>query len=279
MDVEYLMLGHVVKDVADHGYRFGGTVSFAGVTALRLGAKLGVVTAVSAEDRPSVQAIFPGALMHWVESPVTTVYENIYQSEGRTQYCRALGTSITVDKIPSEWLKSPIVHLGPLTGEVPAEMTQAVDPGSLIGVTPQGWLRERGENGLISQRKWEQCEDVLDRADVLVFSEHDPVSPEEMDKYVRNARLSVVTRAELGADIYEGTRQYHVPAYRTVETDQTGAGDGFAAAFLLEYRRTGSPVEACRFASASASLLIEGVGLEGIGDEESVRLRMRGRTI
>ena len=148
-----------------------------------------------------------------------------------------------------------------------------------IGVTPQGWLRERGEKGLISQRKWEQCEDVLDRADVLVFSEHDPVSPEEMNRYIRKARLSVVTRAELGADIYEEGRHYHVPAYRTVETDQTGAGDGFAAAFFLEYRRTGSPVEACRFASASASLLIEGVGLEGIRDEESVRVRMKGPTI
>ena len=60
--------------------------------------------------------------------------------------------------------------------------------------------------------------------------------------------------------------------------DPTGAGDGFCGAFLVEYRRTGSAVDACRFASAAASLLVEGLGVEGAASEDRIRARMAGPT-
>ena len=62
------------------------------------------------------------------------------------------------------------------------------------------------------------------------------------------------------------------------EVDPTGAGDGFCGAFLVEYHRTGSAVDACRFASAAASLLVEGPGVEGAVGEDRIRARMAGPT-
>jgi sugar/nucleoside kinase (ribokinase family) len=59
--------------------------------------------------------------------------------------------------------------------------------------------------------------------------------------------------------------------------DPTGAGDVFAAAFLLHYHETEDPLAAAAFATCAASCVVEGVGTSTLGDLEEVRRRVTAR--
>lgn len=275
----YAIVGHVVLDRVPEGTRVGGTVSFGGVTAVKLGAKVRVVTAVSEDQRERIASRYGDADFKWVPTPVTTIYENIYLPGGRVQYCHELASPISVGDVPPDWLASDVFHLAPLTGEVPPEMAGAIPDDTLVGVTPQGWLRARAADGLISPKLWDRCEEILERADILVLSEHDPNSPEELRRYLRPIRHGIVTRGVDGAEIFEyGRHRHHISAYPADEVDPTGAGDCYAAAVFLEFTRTGDIVKACRFASAEAAYQVEKPGLDGIVGDEPARQRMRGPT-
>jgi sugar/nucleoside kinase (ribokinase family) len=52
--------------------------------------------------------------------------------------------------------------------------------------------------------------------------------------------------------------------------DPTGAGDVFAAAFLVAYAEQRDPVAAARFANVTASFSIEGRGITSIPDRAKV---------
>ena len=275
----YTIVGHVVLDRVAEGTRVGGTVSFAGVTAVKLGAKVRAVTAVAVDQRERIARRYGDADFEWVPTPVTTIYENIYLPSGRVQYCHELASAITLDDVPAEWYSSDVFHLAPLTGEVPPEMAAAIPRATLVGVTPQGWLRARAPDGLISPKLWDRCEEILERADILVLSEHDPRSAEELQRYLEPVKHGIVTRGVDGAEVFEyGRHRHHVPAYPAEEVDPTGAGDCYSAAVFLEFARSGEIVTACRFASAAAAYQVEKPGLDGIVGDEPVRRRMQSQT-
>ncbi len=57
----------------------------------------------------------------------------------------------------------------------------------------------------------------------------------------------------------------------------TGAGDVFAAAFLVGYHETGDPLEAAAFACCAASCAVEGVGATTLGDRAEIERRRARR--
>jgi sugar/nucleoside kinase (ribokinase family) len=54
------------------------------------------------------------------------------------------------------------------------------------------------------------------------------------------------------------------------EVDPTGAGDVFAAAFLIRLHETGNNFEAARFASAAAALSLGGSGISAIAGRAQI---------
>jgi sugar/nucleoside kinase (ribokinase family) len=63
-------------------------------------------------------------------------------------------------------------------------------------------------------------------------------------------------------------------AFTVKEVDPTGAGDVFAAAFLIEYNLTGDPRHSTAFACCAASFAVERPGLTGIPDRAAVENRL-----
>ena len=116
----YVVIGHVAKDLVPGGFRIGGTVTYAAVTARNLGRRVGVVTS-AAPDFPLRQALH-GMELCVIPAETTTTFENIYHNGARTQFIHARATLITPAHVPLSWRNAPIVHLGPIAQEVEEDL-------------------------------------------------------------------------------------------------------------------------------------------------------------
>ena len=271
---DYLVVGHVTKDLVPGGFVLGGTVAFASLTAHRLGRSAAVLT--RGAWLPGLAARFDGVAFHLLPAEVTTTFENVYTPAGRVQHLRAAAPAIPAAAVPAAWRAAGVVHLGPVAQEVPPELAEAFPDATLVGVTPQGWLRTWDASGLVRPAPWDNAERVLARADVLVFSAEDVGGDLALvRRYAELARLAVVTDHRNGCTVWYQGRQEHHPAFEVDEVDPTGAGDVFAAAFLLRYGETRDSAEAARFANCVASFVVEGRGTAVLPTQQQVEQRLK----
>ena len=280
---DFLVIGHVTKDLQPlvpgpnhqgaEGYTIGGTVTFASLTARNLGQRTAVVTRASPDL--GLDPLYQGIEVLGLPSPVTSTFQNLYSTDGeRTQYLRAVADPIEAEDIPVAWREACVVLLGPLTNELSGSIAK-VFPHSLIGVTPQGWMRRWDGDGRVFPKPWEGAAEVLNYARVVVFSENDVQKDEGViQAYVHLADTLVVTHGPGGATVYHHGEARRLPAFETVEIDPTGAGDVFAAAYLIELGRSGDPYAAAHFANCVASFVVEKPGAEGIPTLEQVERRL-----
>lgn len=270
---DFLVIGHVTRDLQEDGYTIGGTVTFASLTARNLGQRTAVVTRASPDL--SLNPLYQGIEVLRLPSPVTTTFQNLYSTDGvRTQFIRAVAGQIKAEDIPPAWREAKIVLLGPLTDELEGSIVKMF-PNSLIGVTPQGWMRCWDGEGRVFPKQWEGAAEVLTYARVVVFSENDIERDESViHAYARMADILVVTHGPGGATVYHQGEVCRLSAFETMEIDPTGAGDVFTAAYLIELERSGDPYAAAHYANCVASFTVEKRGTEGIPTLEQVQRRL-----
>lgn len=270
---DFLAIGHIALDKVGTGYTLGGTAVYSALTAQSLGRTTAILTSGAPKEADLLGR--RGILLRSLPAAGVTVFENIYGGGGRTQFIRSLAGVIHPSDVPLEWTHVRAVHLGPIAQEVDPQLAGAFD-GAMIGVTPQGWMRAWDGTGRVWPRQWDQAEQVLARANVLVFSEHDVQGDQALvRRYVELAKIAVVTRGELGCDLFLDGAAHRLPAYPTTEVDPTGAGDVFAAAFLLYLNEHDDALEAANFANCVASFSVEAAGTAGIPTREQVEARYR----
>ncbi len=270
---DFLVVGHLVRDVTSGGYTLGGTVTFAAVQAHRLGLRVGIVTRAPAEFDPGRELAF--AEVACGPSAAWTVFENTYTTEGRIQRLLSRADSIERGDIPQAWLQAPIVLLGPVFHEIPAEIARQFSPGALVGVSAQGWLREMDVDGRVRHAQW-RGEPFWDGATAIFASDEDLAGDDaELARWTAAAPIVAVTRSHRGARIFAAGAWREMDAFPEVEVDATGAGDTFATGFLIRYRETGDANEAARFGAAAASLSVGSVGASATGDRAEIEARMR----
>ena len=259
---DFLVVGHVTKDLHPDGYSIGGTATYAAITAARLGRCPAVLTCAAA-DLPLAEAL-PGIEVRCLPAPVTTTFENVYGPEGRRQIIHGVAEPLRCADVPREWKRVPIVLLGPVAREIEPDMASCFE-AELLAVTPQGWMRRWDATGHVVPCSWDGAAQMLPSVDVLVLSEEDlggDLAP--LREYVRLCRIVVLTTGWQGATLFLDGRRHDVPPRPTHEVDPTGAGDVFTAAFLIRLSETGDPLLAARFANVVASFSVERPGTEGI---------------
>ncbi len=273
MQPDYLMLGHFTRDLLPDGSKTpGGTSLYASLTAYRLGRSVGVVSAPA--DLPET---WPDSIrVHHIPGLNPPTFENRYTSQGRQQILHGAARPISLSDIPLEWRSAGIVHLGPILAETPEDLVEAF-PGALLGVTPQGFMREWGAElpGPINYRPWRPAPVVLRRINALVLSIEDVRGEEALVvEYAQACRLVALTRGVLGATLFVDGQPHTIPAFPAVERDPTGAGDVFASALLVRLHETGNPLEAARFAACVAARSVEGSGVSAIPMRAEVDARL-----
>lgn len=283
----FVTIGHVTRDVhPDGSFSLGGTVTFAALTAYRLGLAAGIVSCADTELVARLSERLPDISLHVRPSPMTTAFANAYQDGFRTQYLLSRGEALQIADVPQDWHEAPIVLLGPLAQELSPEFVTLFPrhPGTIIAATAQGWLRRWDPDGRVWPTPWLAAEQVLPALDVLILS-HDDLLPfangnrAEADailtRWSMHVPLLIATDGRYGATLFRHGVTQRFPAYPAQEVDPTGAGDVFAAAFLVHLHRHGDPERAVDFANCVASFSIEQEAIKGIPTIEMVEERMR----
>jgi sugar/nucleoside kinase (ribokinase family) len=265
--VDYLVIGHVAHDLTPEGPRLGGTVAYAALTAQALGLRVGIFTASGPE---TVLDALNGIPVISLESSRSTTFENIYTKAGRIQYLRAQAARIDLSSVPENWRRTPIIHLGPIANEMDAILPNGFSP-TLLGLTPQGWMRQWDSESRVSMGEWKDSDSALARANAVVISREDVNGNEELIEHMAHqTRILVVTESAAGAVLYWNGDRRRFRAHQVTEVDPTGAGDVFAAAFFSRLLNTRDPWEATRFATLLATCSVTRVGLSGIATPREV---------
>jgi len=252
---EFLCVGHLCHD--RHGDRFvlGGTAAYAARTATFLGRRAAVLTSYGPDFQFADEVKGWGVEVGCVPASQTTVFENKYSGEERQQLLHALATPLRLQDLPESFAQAPVVLLGPIAGEVDFELLKAF-PQSLVGVTPQGWLRRRRADGGVERAslRWER----LRPADVVIFSEADTTDPRRaVDLLAGHVEAVVLTHGSRGATVFGAEGVWKLPAWPTRAVDPTGAGDVLATAFLLHYHQTRDLRTSLAWAQVLASVCVE----------------------
>ncbi len=276
---DYLVIGTITKDLVADGFTIGGTVTYAAATARKLGKQAGIVT--SAEAGLVLPDVLAGVQVVRVPAQATTTFRNVYLNGTRQQYISALADPIVPDAIPTAWRQVPLVHLGPLVREIDESLVHLF-PASRVIATPQGWFRSWDETGYVSLGEWSGAERLLPHLTALVLSDEDIYGdPSCIERFATLTRTLVVTHGRRGATVYHAGQIRHFPTRPAREVDLTGAGDVFAAAFLIRLHETAQspggedPWEAARFANVVGSFSVEGPGTSAIPGREQVETYLR----
>lgn len=265
--VDYLLIGHVAVDLTPNGKQLGGTVSYSSLTAQAMGLRVGIVTSVGEDANLE---LLDGIQIVNIPTEHSTTFENIKTENGRKQTLHHQATKIFSEHVPDIWKNTPIVHLAPIAQEVDLNLIKHFDK-SFIGVTPQGWMRDWDENGLVIATTWKNSDQILGQVGGVVLSLEDVNRDLEKVEWMANhANLLCLTEGEQGCVLYwHGDRRRFRPI-EVEEVDATGAGDIFAAAFFSRLHRTKDAWEAARFATNLAAYSVTRNGLTGIPTLEEI---------
>ena len=275
---DFLTIGHVTRDLLPDGsWRLGGTVTFAALTAARLGLRAAIVTSASADVLAALDATLPDIPLSVIPTDKATTFENIYSAAGRQQVLRGRAATLTITAIPPAWRDAAIVLLAPVAQEVDASLVTTF-PRSLIAATPQGWLRQWDAAGKVTPAPLANAEAVLPHLRALILSRDDVLPPAEavLGQWSQTTPLIVETCGAEGANLWRsGVRSRVFAGYPANEVDPTGAGDVFAAAFLCELHATGDAAQAIDFANRVAAHSVEAPGGGGIPTREMLAARWK----
>jgi sugar/nucleoside kinase (ribokinase family) len=266
--LNYLIIGHVTRDIHEGGSTLGGTAAYSAVCARALGRTPAILTA-GKKDHPIHE--LDGFLIKWKISAHSTTFENRETDHGRKQILHEVADPLLPEDVPLDWRISPIVHLGPVAGEVDPGIID-IFPDSFICLTPQGWMRARDESNVVHFHPWDYSDRSLQRADAVVLSIEDVMGDEDLiQSYVSRTNILVVTEGYNGARVYWKGDVRHFSAPKVPVVDPTGAGDIFATAFFDRLETTRDPWESARRAVQIASRSVTRVGLASVPTTQEIR--------
>ena len=259
--LDYLLIGHVTRDVVPGGFMLGGTVSYSAMTAAALGLRVGIITVAPQEMDLSSLASFQ---LLCIPSEQATTFENIETPQGRIQYLHHRAPTITADMIPSEWKHAAIVHFAPVAYEIDPSLADLYT-GHFLCITPQGCMRAVDDQKCVHYRDWPEADAFLPKMNAAVLSVEDVEYDEaRIQRLHQQTSILAVTEGENGARVYWNNDVRHFPAPSVTLVDPTGAGDIFAAVFFARLHATRDAWLACEQAVRLASLSVTRRGVEGM---------------
>jgi 1D-myo-inositol 3-kinase len=265
---DFVAIGHVTLDRFGEATRPGGSALYAAVTAHRLGLSVGLLTS-HGDDFP-LEVIPSKIEVISVPAADTTLFEHRQEPSGRVSHVRSVAGPLTADDVPDDWRDASLSLLAPVVDEVDPTIATLFTDGA-VGAAAQGWVRQVKPDGLVIPRAWQSPERLLQSVQALFLSREDIRGQEAtVVEWFQRMPVGVLTADRVGALLFVNGERYEVEPRRANEIDPTGAGDVFAATFLIQYQRDGDPWLAAAAAACAGSLAVEGEGWSAVADRAAL---------
>lgn len=251
---DLVCVGHISHDLNEDGFITGGAVYYASRVACKKEKKVCVLSSLKPGDRSLEEFAEMNVEVRNQIGPHTTSFKNQYVNDQRTQFL-----TVVADKLKTKWVienlpEAKAVFVCPIADEIEVEILESLN-SALIACSIQGWLRARNMDNRVIPKTMDW--NKLRYADIVFLSYEDI---EGLDGVLTRlcdlGNIIVVTDAANGADVFTNGRKYHFPSVPVEVKDPTGAGDTFAAAFILEYLDSGDIEKAATRGHLEAALLI-----------------------
>jgi sugar/nucleoside kinase (ribokinase family) len=260
--VRVAVVGNLSLDLVEGGRPRPGGPPYYAARALGALTVPAVVRAKCAEsDRsrllPALEA--QGVATEWRRGETTATYAFSYDGDVRSMEVRELGSPWGADEVAG--LGADWVHVGALfRSEFPAETLAALaDAGARLSFDGQGLVRPPRVGVLELEPDPEPA--VLRHLAVLKLAEDEAKAlvgrVEERPLSSLGVPEVIVTLGSRGCIVVARRQLVHVPA-KALEVDPTGAGDTFAAAYVVERSRGHRPRQAAERATRLVHRLLSG---------------------
>jgi sugar/nucleoside kinase (ribokinase family) len=256
--VPVAVVGNLSLDLVDGAPpQPGGPPFYASRALAALGVPSTVRVKCAAADRPTFEPPFAETRVEWLSGSVTATYAFSYDGDVRRMEVREIGDPWTVEDVGG--LREAWVHVGALyRGEFAASVLAALkERGARVSFDGQGLVRPARTGPL----RLEPEEDLsfLRWVSILKLSEEEARTLvgglEERSLSELGVPEVVVTLGSRGCIVVARRTLVHVPA-EPVDADPTGAGDAFAAAYLVARSRRHAPRAAARRATRLVERLL-----------------------
>jgi len=249
------LLGNLSRDLLPgEPPRPGGAPFHAARALRRVPGRARLYARCAPEDREAL--LLPvarlGVPVHWVEGTSTSSFALAYDGRERTMEVVAVGDTWSPDDLPALPAAVTWVHAAPLLrSDFPADTLARLARGRRLSLDGQGLVRVPRRGPLALDADFDP--EMLRHVTVLKLAEDEArVLGDPAQLPVREV---LVTRGGAGATVYVDGEPTEVPAH-ALDADPTGAGDGFAAAYVAA-RAAGVPPSAAarRATTAVAGML------------------------
>lgn len=248
----FAAIGHVTNDRLASGIAPGGSALYAALTAARLGCRASILTSFGDDFTGRALLDEAGVTVDNLAAERTTTFENLYEGGVRRARVDAVARRL---EHPA---RADVVFACPVVDEVAPEIVT----GDLVGAGLQGWMRRIDAAGVVHRRPLEHVSFLASCRAVFCSDEDLGEDAARLTlALVKVVPIVVVTQGAAGAQVIVDGRSHHVPAVPVHDVvDPTGAGDVFAAAFLIALAGGADPLAAARHGAACASVVIQGPG-------------------
>jgi 1D-myo-inositol 3-kinase len=242
----FAAFGHVTNDILEGGLAAGGSALYAALTAAALGCRARVVTSHGPDFVGLEMLARAGVTVEGGGAPRTTTFRNVYREGRREEHVLAIAEPLVVTAAAAD-----VVFACPVIDEV----ARSLPAGAGAGL--QGWLRQLDAGGRVAGKPLGDV-GFLRPCRAVFLSDEDEGA--DVTALRATVPIVVVTHGRDGAEAHEGARTTRIAAHPAREVDPTGAGDVFAAAFLIGLCRGASVADAGALAARMAARVVEDVG-------------------
>jgi sugar/nucleoside kinase (ribokinase family) len=260
------VLGNLALDRIDGGPPRPGGGPFHAARALRaLNRPALVVARCAAADKPDFlhPLVRLGLPVVWRDAPSTTRFAIEYRGDERRMAIDDPGAAwqpadadLGIALARVDW-----IHLAPLTrADFPAETLERLARGRRLSFDGQGLVRLARTGPLELDAEYDP--EILRFVSILKLAEEEAhvLVGEPTEAALRDLGVPeiVVTLGSRGSIVYADGLAEHIPTREIVDPAPTGAGDAFAAAYLVARSGGFSPPAAARWASGVVGGLLAG---------------------
>jgi sugar/nucleoside kinase (ribokinase family) len=218
------------------------------------------------------------------QSDQTGGFQLVYDARG-DRTLDVLGVAGPISSLPETALASAdAVIIGPIMQETSSDLIHqiAAHTKAPLFLDPQGLLRRIESDGHVEHYRDAQIDLIAPLCTVIKANEletriitgldpreHGPEAAQRL--HALGCKIAIVTLAEAGSIIYDGQKVYRIPAYSTVASDPTGAGDTYLAGFIDSYLHNPHDLFTAGCAgSATSSIWIEHTGPDALVSRNEV---------